>query len=269
MRQDVDMVPPPDWLDRYRAGQRDQVWHELRQLVCNEMARRARHNVEVIIERLTGAGYRFHTNNDAQDPVTPHVPPSAGAAAHADWLADRFGPVPMTLLSWIRLAGDVWLVGTHPQWPESASADPLVIEAEGSRYPSDPIRGYFDEDHDMWRRWAARDPEQAGLFVLPLSPDRVHKENVSGGAPYGLILPDGCADGLDRDAVERLREVGQGRGDDPLCFTGAERVPPPSFADEVRGADAPVVEAAINGEREVVLDPVSLEEVWDCVVDVS
>lgn len=48
----------------------------------------------------------------------------------------------------------------------------------------------------MWRRWAARDPEQAGLFVLPLSPDRVHKENVSGGAPYGLILPDGCADGL-------------------------------------------------------------------------
>jgi hypothetical protein len=211
MRQDVDMVPPPDWLDRYLAGQRDQVWHELRQLgsavrepglreqaqlVCDEMARRARHNVEVIIERLTGAGYRFHTNNDAQDPVTPHVPPSAAAAAHADWLADRFGPVSMTLLSWIRLVGDVWLVGTHPQWPESASADPLVIEAEGSRYPRDPIRGYFDSDHDMWRRWAARDPEQAGLFVLPLSPDRVHKENVSGGAPYGLILPDGCADGL-------------------------------------------------------------------------
>jgi hypothetical protein len=48
----------------------------------------------------------------------------------------------------------------------------------------------------MWRQWAARDPEQAGLFVLPLSPDRVHKENISGGAPYGLILPDGCADGL-------------------------------------------------------------------------
>jgi hypothetical protein len=155
---------------------------EQAQLVCDEMARRARHNVEVIIERLTGAGYRFHTNNDAQDPVTPHVPPSAGAAALAGWLAERFGPVPMTLLSWIRLAGDVWLVGTHPQWPESASADPLVIEAGGSRYPGDPIRGYFDSEHDTWRRRAARDPEQAGLFVLPLSPDRVHKENVSGGA---------------------------------------------------------------------------------------
>jgi hypothetical protein len=53
MRQDVGIASPPDWLDRYRAGQRDRVWHELRQLggavrepglreeallVCGEMA---------------------------------------------------------------------------------------------------------------------------------------------------------------------------------------------------------------------------------------
>jgi hypothetical protein len=153
-----------NWLDRYRAGQRHQVWHELRQLgaavrepglseqaqlVCDEMARRARRNIEVIIERLSGAGYRFHSNDDAQEPVTPHFPPAAGAAAHADWLQQRFGPVPMTLLSWVRLVGDVWLVGTHPQWAESASADPLVIEAEGSRYPGEPISGYFDNEHEV------------------------------------------------------------------------------------------------------------------------
>jgi len=73
------MVSPPNWLDRYRAGQRDRVWHELRQLggavrepglieeaqlVCDEMACRARQNVEVIIERLSSAGYRFHANDD-------------------------------------------------------------------------------------------------------------------------------------------------------------------------------------------------------------
>jgi hypothetical protein len=28
----VGMVSPANWLDRYRAGQRDRVWHELRQL---------------------------------------------------------------------------------------------------------------------------------------------------------------------------------------------------------------------------------------------
>jgi hypothetical protein len=210
MRQYVGMASPANWLDRYRAGQRDRVWHELRQLggavrepglieeaqlVCDEMARRARHNVEVIIERLSDAGYRFHSNDDAQDPVTPHVPPAAGAGAHADWLQERFGPVPLTLLSWVRLTGDVWLVGAHPQWAESASADPLVIEVEGSRYPGEPIRGYFEDEHEQWREWAVQDPG-SGLFVLPLAPDRLHKENVSGGPPYGLILPDGSADGL-------------------------------------------------------------------------
>ncbi len=206
----VCMLSPTNWLDRHHAGQRDRVWHELRQLggavrepglfgqaqlVCDEMARRARHNVEAIIERLSDAGYRFHSNDNAQAPVTPHVPPTAGAGAHADWLQERFGPVPMTLLSWVRLVGDVWLVGTHPQWAASASADPLVIEAEGSRYAGQPIRGHFEESNEGWREWAAQDPA-AGLFVLPLAPDRLHKENVSGGPPYGVILPDGSADGL-------------------------------------------------------------------------
>jgi hypothetical protein len=32
--------------------------------------------------------------------------------------------------------------------------------------------------------------------VLPLAPDMLHKENLSGGPPYGVILPDGSADGL-------------------------------------------------------------------------
>jgi hypothetical protein len=206
----VGMVSSANWVDCYRAGQRDHVWHELRQLgsavrepgvfeqvqlVCDEMARRARHNVDVIIGRLSAAGYRFHSNDRAQAPVTPHVPPTAGAGAHADWLQDRFGPVPMTLLSWVRLVGDVWLVGTHPQWAAPGSGDPLVIEAEGSRYAGEPIRVYFEDCHEQWREWAAHDPA-AGLFVLPLAPDRLIKENISGGPPYGMILPDASADGL-------------------------------------------------------------------------
>jgi hypothetical protein len=206
------VVTSPRWLSRYRAGQRQQVWHELRQLgrtvrdepdlaeqaqlVCDEMAHRAGQNIEVVIDRLTVAGYRFHTNDDEQTVVAAHVAPTATAAAHADWLADRFGEVPMTLLSWARLVGDVWLVGTHPHWPTSASADPLVIELEGSRYPAEPpIRDYFDDEWAEWRE-DSEDDHEAGLFVLPLAPDRLHKENTSGGPPYGIILPDGCVDGL-------------------------------------------------------------------------
>jgi hypothetical protein len=200
-----------DWLARYRVGQHEQVWHELRQLgaavrepeireevqlVCDEMAKRARHNIEVILEGLKSDGFLFHANDDNQTPVTPHIPPSPTAAKHAEWLEQRFGPVPLTLLSWIRLVGDVWLVGTHPEWPASADADPLVIQVEGSHYPESPIQDHFLNKWEQWRD-DAEDPKR-GPFILEVAPDRLHKANVSGGPPYGMLLPDACADGLFR-----------------------------------------------------------------------
>jgi hypothetical protein len=209
------MNASPRWLSRYRDGGREQVWQELRQLggavrespwaheaqlVCDEMAHRARHNIELIVERLTEDGYRFHRNDDEETPRQPHIPPTPGAAAHADWLLERFGgAVPMTLLSWVRIVGDVWLVGTHPRWETSSSADPLVVQVEGSHYPQGrPIRDHFDEEWTDWQKDHEDDPGSAGLFVLPLAPDMLHKANVSGGGPYGMVLPDGCADGLFR-----------------------------------------------------------------------
>ncbi|WP_326952278.1 hypothetical protein [Amycolatopsis sp. NBC_01286] len=206
------MVSSPGWLSRYQSGQREQVWHELRQLgsrvrepelaqeaqlVCDEMARRARHNIEIIVARLSDDGYRFHTNDEAQAPVPAHIPPTPAADAYADWLQQWFGTVPMTLLSWVRIVGDVWLVGTHPQWLTSAAADPLVIEVEGSRYPGDSsMREYVDEEWIAWLERRTDDPDTAGLFELPLAPDRLHKDNTSGGSPYGIVLPDSCVDGM-------------------------------------------------------------------------
>jgi len=102
----------------------------------------------------------------------------------------------MTLLSWLRIVGDVRLVGTHPQWPEAGAADPLVIEIEGSRYQDSPIREYFLSEFDQWSEERADSDDDPVLFNLPLSPDRLQKDNVSGGGPYGVVVPDGCVDGL-------------------------------------------------------------------------
>ncbi|KOV82852.1 hypothetical protein [Nocardia sp. NRRL S-836] len=198
------MGTAPNWLSRYESGQRDQVWLELlrlgdrvresgwadeAQLVCDVMARRARHNVELIVERLTADGYRFHRNDDEQTPVRPHVPPTPAAGACVAWLEETFGPVPMTLSSWVRIVGDVWLVGTHPEWEASSAADPLVFEVERARSASAHLE----------REWADHreaEPGAAGLFVLPTAPDMLHKSNTSGGGPYGIVLPDDRADGL-------------------------------------------------------------------------
>ena len=129
--QDPDGIPPRD-----RGGS---CW--------------ARRNVELLVERLMEQGYLFHSNDDSQTPATPYCRPSSRSQELADWLQGRFDAVPMTLLSWVRLVGDLWLVGTHPQWPESSSADPLVIEVEGSRYPGESIREYFEGESDAWREW--------------------------------------------------------------------------------------------------------------------
>jgi hypothetical protein len=103
------------------SGIRESEWAEEARLVCDQMAHRARHNIELVVERLSKDDYRFHANNDDQTPVQPHIPPTStstpAAAAHADWLEQRFGAVPMTLLSWVRIVGDVWLVGTHRGGP--------------------------------------------------------------------------------------------------------------------------------------------------------
>ncbi len=198
----------PDWLSRYRDGQRALVWHELRQLgaavrepglieetrlVCDEMATRARRNIDVILGRLREAGYRFHQGDD-QTPVTPHFPPTASAGKHARWLEERFGPAPLTLLSWVRIVGDVWLVGTHPGWPQSEAADPLVITAEWT--DGRPCtRERMEGQYELWEERRDEDPA-AGPFVMPLAPDRFHKHGVSGGGAYGVLVPDASAEGI-------------------------------------------------------------------------
>jgi hypothetical protein len=198
------------WLERYRRGDRELVWHELRQLgdrvrepdlagdaqaVCDEMAGRARHNIELVVGRLREQGYRFHVNDNEQTPVEPFLPPSDEATSLASWMEERFGPIPMTISSWLRIVGDVGLVGTHPSWVGSSGADPLVLEIEGNRYPGTSMREFFDEEFEQWQEWAAEDDE-AGGFVLPVAPDRLHKANISGGEPYGVRLPDATAEGL-------------------------------------------------------------------------
>lgn len=204
----------PDWVARYQAGQRAQVWHELRQLgasvrnneflseaqlVCDQMARRARQNIEMIVGRLSQDGFQFHTNDDDRRPLTPYIPPSATAAHYAERLDQKFGPLPLTLIAWIRIVGDVWLVGPHPHWSTSAKSDPLVLQVEGLHYPDSSIEDYFADQWENWRR----QPDDANRrpFVLELAPDRLHKSNVSGGAPYGIILPDACTDGFFRGEI--------------------------------------------------------------------
>lgn len=200
----MPVTTAPQWLKRYIEGEHEVVWHELRQFgarvresafaseaqaVCDEMARRARSNIEVIVERLVAQGYRFHQNDEDQALVQPLTGPVADADRFVGWMEQTFGPVPMAVSSWVRIVGDVWLVGTHPDWESSAAGDPLVMEISGARYPDADIRGYLVDELEQWREHPEGRP-----FQLPVAPDHLHKNNISGGPPYGIVLPDACAD---------------------------------------------------------------------------
>ena len=199
-----------NWLERYRAGDRLGVWAEMRgaghlvrdpavigdaQEVCDEMARRARFNIETIVGRLLDQGYLFRNNDDEGQPVIPFRPASEQAGELLAPLESIVGTVPLALGSWLRLVGDVWLVGTHPQWSQSDAADPFVFELEGLRFPEESMTDYWDSEVEAWNFSREEGDEVSEQFVLPVSPDRLHKANISGGAPYGLRVPDESVDG--------------------------------------------------------------------------
>jgi len=190
--------------ERYLAGDRTRIWHELRQLgdrvqepglyadaqaVCDEMARRARYNIETLVSRLEGHGYVFHSNDERRNRVRPFYPATERGGLALAWLGERIGPAPLALSSWLRLVGDVWLVGTHPQWSDSASADPLVIEVEGSSVPDTSVEQYLEEEYQGWAELSEDNPGEAVSFELPLAPDSLTKADVSGGI-YRMPLPD-------------------------------------------------------------------------------
>jgi len=172
------------YLERYLAGDRNRVWAEFLELgetirretlladataVARETMRRCRTNVERLSERLLAVGYEF------KNPDQALVSPSEKVFEQIADLEARVGPLPLSVCAWYEIVGSVDFTGSHPDWPD-AYPDPLVV------YPSDYILAY---DEDNWYR---------GRYRLDMAPDPLHKENVSGGPPYAIWLPNAAVD---------------------------------------------------------------------------
>jgi hypothetical protein len=184
-----------DYLERYRSGQYVEVWNELLALgaavrqpphaepalaVAAETMRRVRLNVDRIITRLRALGYDFKRYPDgskrsfAPGPLTP---PSAAMRADQAELEEQAGVLPLSLAAFWQTVGAVDLVGMGRGWPDGL--DPLVVDP-----PEGALSFLFDEEADA----------EPGRMFAGLAPDDLHKDNVSGGDPYGLYLPNPAAD---------------------------------------------------------------------------
>lgn len=214
-------------IERYRRGERDSVWHELRQLgagardpehlaqataVAREAMRRARANIEVLIERLRAQGFTFGDPFGQAAATLPFAGPDEHTPGFVAWVEQRMGPLALTARAWIEEVGDVSLQGRHPEWPATAVADPLMIEVEYKSWDDvsrdrSESRRLHEANREFWE-----DGGRTELLCLEVAPDALHKANVSGGAPCGFLVPDGsadaafrCAEGVVLPFIEYLR----------------------------------------------------------------
>jgi hypothetical protein len=233
------------FLERYIAGDHDGVWADMRALgsvkmddpqwpdiwsVVIEAMRRTRSNVETLIERLRHADYQFIDTTDPPIHIgKPLSNPDDESLAFREWLDELTGPLPLTLCGWLEFVGDVNLLGNHPDWPETEMlSDALVVEFEYRECKaSADAQSYYRNELEDWRYAVNEDGlEEVGPFRLNFAPDALHKVNVSGGGPYGVIVPDGHIDGMvDLDGrrlhfIDYLRECFQWGG-----FPGFARMP--------------------------------------------
>lgn len=209
---------PVGCLQRYLDGDRQRVWHELRQLgtrwreldereeieaVVREAMTRASRNVTTIIERLRAQGYRFGDPWSEEHACEPLAPPDEHTPAFVAWLEQRLGPLPLSARLWIELVGDVNLLGIHPSWPRELVADPLVVEVEYKSWlwaqrDRTAVRAQLESARQGWEDYARDGLGDVGCFAIEVAPDALHKANISGGAPYGVLVPDGSVDAMFR-----------------------------------------------------------------------
>ena len=183
-----------NYLKSYREGEYERVWDELKALgpdvrrepyysqareVAAETMQRVRRNCELLVDRLQSLGYIFGTYPDGSTGYHtdgPLVSPSRKMRGDLAELDKERGPLPLSLVAFWQEVGSVDFVGMHPDWGNGL--DPLVVEP-----PDAALSLIYEEDDD----------ENFECFA-GLSPDDVHKDNESGGDPYGIALPDASAD---------------------------------------------------------------------------
>jgi len=184
------------WLDRYlhvdqletwvilfglgTRGRQDPDVHDWDDIVAvvTETMRRARRNVERLVELLPAAGWQFKA------PKNVHVPPPEGIENDLDALEGEIGRLPLALRLWLEEVGTVSLEGTHEGWGYDL-VDYLQVETSVAE-----IRREYADWQD------ARDRGWKWPFRISIAPDFLHKNDVGGGAAYSLEAPDDKVDGF-------------------------------------------------------------------------
>jgi hypothetical protein len=126
-----------------------------------------------IARRLRALGYAF----DEPSEVFPGPEPETDAAIAR--IEREIGPLPLAIKLFWRRVGSVNFIGGHDEWGGCEYPDPLVV------YPPSMAIDELDEFlDDRAERQRCNSP-----YLVPIAPDDLHRQNVSGGMWYNLSVP--------------------------------------------------------------------------------
>lgn len=185
-----------DLLTRYRKGEHEAVWKELRSheviagdfrdealAVAAETMARVRRNADVLAERLAARGWVALSGSMRSEPS------AAGARVVQRIETFTGSALPASLRAFWQVVGGIDLVWDHSGGEKApdlvlaldlARMDPLAV------LPPDRAEYVLDE----WRdQRAGVDPDLADPYRLDLAPDAAHKASGGGGAAYCVELP--------------------------------------------------------------------------------
>jgi hypothetical protein len=160
-------------------------------MLARQIMRRVRDILLNIIDELYAENYRFAGENIV------YKPPPSNTFEWIKELTEQGIHFPVSLQAWLLEVGSVNLMGSHPEWLKTAYVfdvnkptsdvwytDPLVVEVTEDFISEDSISYLYDE----WLQKQEESDRRNCPFRIPISPDHIHKANVSGGEPYEIAV---------------------------------------------------------------------------------
>jgi len=181
-------------LERYKQGDVVGVWKEIHSFkdltkddmkwndvvtILKETIKRVKYNLELVL-------IHFKNNPIYQIEQTALFPVEEDSIQKLKMIVQPFGTIPLSLELFYKVIGPINLIqkGTKLQFEY---ADPLYIES---------VNGIIEMLSDgSWEETMSEICDEGKTAYLEISPDYYHKDNVSGGLPYGIeLLSQQCID---------------------------------------------------------------------------
>jgi hypothetical protein len=197
------------YLDRYLEGDNIGVWSELvalgpavrdepvfadAQSVAYEIMLRAKHNIDLLVERLEALEYRFVASDEVW------TPPDADLIQAMDALEQRYGFFPIAIRKWFEVVGQGNFMGAHPKlsrydgrdWGGSEQlgcySDPMMV-GWFSRLRGELLSFYINMADD-WDEMAIMEQENPPPYGIDIGLSAINKANHSGSGSVQMVLPN-------------------------------------------------------------------------------